>query len=372
MPSKVERVASLDLVRGTAAFTVAISHYFVLNSTDWPAAQAVSELAVEVFFVLSGFVLAPQILFCSRDGRIVNLWVFLTRRWMRTIPPFLVALVAISLLTDQLMTGDFFRYVFYVQNVFAQHNVQDYFAVAWSLSIEEWFYVTFPALMFVCARVFRHSELRFFIFVAVVFICIITALRMIFGVTQNWDELVRRIVVFRIDSIGYGFLLYVMMKRFGESWTEKPKTSTQFLTFGIFVACALLGFYVTGRAITAGYVVSQHIFPFIAAAFGMSTVLAFYMLDSICETRRISRFCVYFGRISYSVYLFHIMLILLMRPALQQLPIAVQIGIYTGGCVIFSTLFFYYFEKPILAARPKFKLAPRKTLRTSAQYSSIA
>ena len=372
MPSKVERVASLDLVRGTAAFTVAISHYFVLNSTDWPAAQAVSELAVEVFFVLSGFVLAPQILFCSRDGRIVNLWVFLTRRWMRTIPPFLVALVAISLLTDQLMTGDFFRYVFYVQNVFAQHNVQDYFAVAWSLSIEEWFYVTFPALMFVCARVFRHSELSFFIFVAVVFICIITALRMIFGVTQNWDELVRRIVVFRIDSIGYGFLLYVMMKRFGESWTEKPKTSTQFLTFGIFVACALLGFYVTGRAITAGYVVSQHIFSFIAAAFGMSTILAFYMLDSICETRRISRFCVYFGRISYSVYLFHIILILLMRPALQQLPIAVQIGIYTGGCVIFSTLFFYYFEKPILAARPKFKLAPRKTLRTSAQYSSIA
>ena len=136
MPSKVERVASLDLVRGTAAFTVAISHHFVLNSTDWPAAQAVSELAVEVFFVLSGFVLAPQILFCSRDGRIVNLWVFLTRRWMRTIPPFLVALVAISLLTDQLMTGDFFRYVFYVQNVFAQHNVQDYFAVAWSLSTE--------------------------------------------------------------------------------------------------------------------------------------------------------------------------------------------------------------------------------------------
>jgi peptidoglycan/LPS O-acetylase OafA/YrhL len=98
----------------------------VLNSADWPAAQAVSVLAVEVFFVLSGFVLAPQIIFCSCDGRIVNLWVFLTRRWMRTIPPFLVALVAISLLTDQLMTGDFFRYAFYVQNAFEQHP--DYFA----------------------------------------------------------------------------------------------------------------------------------------------------------------------------------------------------------------------------------------------------
>jgi peptidoglycan/LPS O-acetylase OafA/YrhL len=276
---------------------------------------------------------------------------------MRTIPPFLVALVAISLLTDQLMTGDFFRYVFYVQNAFAQHNVQDYFAVAWSLSVEEWFYVIFPTLAFVLARVFRQSDLNFFIFVAAAFICIITAFRMIYGVTQNWDELVRRIVDFRIDSIAYGFLLYVMMQRFGEGWTEKPRTSAQLLTFAIFVACTLVGFYVTSRAITAGYVVSQHIFPFIAAAFGMSAILAFYMLDSTFKTRRISSFCLYFGRISYSVYLFHVMLILLMRPALQQLPIAVQICIYVGGCVIFSTLFFYYFEKPILAARPKYKLA---------------
>src|SRR5262249_21127344 len=92
--SRIEGIASLDLVRGAAAFCVAIPHYFVLNSTDWPTAEAVSVLSVEVFFILSGFVLAPQIMFCSRDGRLVNLLIFLVRRWMRTILPFLVALAA--------------------------------------------------------------------------------------------------------------------------------------------------------------------------------------------------------------------------------------------------------------------------------------
>jgi peptidoglycan/LPS O-acetylase OafA/YrhL len=135
--SRIERVASLDLVRGAAAFCVAIPHYFVLNSTDWQTAEAMSVLSVEVFFILSGFVLAPQIIFCSRDGRLVNLLIFLVRRWMRTILPFLVALVAISVLVDQLLTADFFRYAFYVQNAYSQHNIRDYFTVAWSLSVED-------------------------------------------------------------------------------------------------------------------------------------------------------------------------------------------------------------------------------------------
>src|SRR5262249_49789187 len=102
---------------------------------------------------------------------------------------------------------------------------------------------------------------------------------------------------------------------------------------------------------------AQQLFPFTAAAFGMSTIMAFWMLNPLFERAGIARICVFLGRISYSVYLFHIMLILLLRPSLQSWPIAVQIGVYVAACVIFCTLFYYYFEKPILAARPHFKTA---------------
>src|SRR5262245_32515456 len=157
-----ERVASLDLVRGLAACSVAFCHYLTTNSQLWPRAETISILAVEVFFVLSGFVLAPQIIRCSQDGRAINLMIFLVRRWMRTVPPYLLALAAISILTGQLLTGDFIRYCLYLQNFIRQSNIADYYPVAWSLSVEEWFYVTFPLLVFIAAKATPARDFRFY------------------------------------------------------------------------------------------------------------------------------------------------------------------------------------------------------------------
>jgi len=145
----VGRLASLDFLRGVAALAVAIPHYLMLGSTDWPVAQVVSILAVEVFFVLSGFVLAPQILRCLQSAWRSDALTFLARRWMRTIPPYLVALAAITIVSGNIFSGDVAAYVFYVQNFFASlPEKRDYFAVAWSLSVEEWFYIVFALLLF--------------------------------------------------------------------------------------------------------------------------------------------------------------------------------------------------------------------------------
>ena len=57
----MKRSASLDLLRGGAAFAVAIPHYLTANAPFQPFAEAFAIAGVEVFFVLSGFVLAPQI-----------------------------------------------------------------------------------------------------------------------------------------------------------------------------------------------------------------------------------------------------------------------------------------------------------------------
>ena len=95
----MKRSASLDFLRGAAAFAVAIPHYLTANAPFQPFAEAFAIAGVEVFFVLSGFVLAPQIVdwVVAKPWR--NLGVFLVRRWMRTIPPYVVALMVIAVLT---------------------------------------------------------------------------------------------------------------------------------------------------------------------------------------------------------------------------------------------------------------------------------
>src|SRR5262249_24975966 len=75
--ARTDRIASLDLLRGLAAFAVTIPHYFELHGSHSDRAEVISVLAVEVFFTLSGFVLAPQILACMRGQRLADLRVFL-------------------------------------------------------------------------------------------------------------------------------------------------------------------------------------------------------------------------------------------------------------------------------------------------------
>lgn len=88
------RVASLDLLRGAAAFIVVIPYYAMTMPGEHALAEIISILGLENFFVLSGYVLAPQIIMVAVEPRrMLNLGIFLARRWLRTILPYLVALL---------------------------------------------------------------------------------------------------------------------------------------------------------------------------------------------------------------------------------------------------------------------------------------
>ena len=131
---------------------------------------------------------------------------------MRTIPPYVVALVVIAVLTGNLMTADFVRYLFYVENLFSSANHVDFYPVAWSLAVEEWFYVLFAPALFLVARLLGRRDRRLEATFAILVILVVAALR--FSIApHDWDLNVRRVTLFRIDSIVWGFLLYLALER---------------------------------------------------------------------------------------------------------------------------------------------------------------
>jgi peptidoglycan/LPS O-acetylase OafA/YrhL len=95
-----------------------------------------------------------------------------------------VALILISALTGALWTADFCRCALYLQNLFVQHNVDDYYS-AWSLSVEEWYYLVFPLLL-LAASIGRKRHDRYYGLAVVSFIVLITILRTIFGDDSDW------------------------------------------------------------------------------------------------------------------------------------------------------------------------------------------
>ena len=95
MPSLTEtagqqrRVVALDGLRGLMTIMVIVSHYFgeVPNGLK---ATMLGWLAVDMFFVLSGYLIGKLIL--ERKEHVNFFAVFYVRRFCRTIPPYLITI----------------------------------------------------------------------------------------------------------------------------------------------------------------------------------------------------------------------------------------------------------------------------------------
>jgi peptidoglycan/LPS O-acetylase OafA/YrhL len=351
MQDRVSRLASLDLLRGLAAFTVAIAHYLILGARDWPGFETAAILAVEVFFVLSGFVLAPQLIGCASSTSRRDVGVFLVRRWMRTVPPYLVALVCITVLSGQILSSQFPLYLFYVQNLFWPLPAdQDYFAVAWSLSVEEWFYVVFAALTLLVATL--RGGTRGLVTAAIAVIVASEAARLLARGAADWDADIRRVTVFRLDSIAFGFLLYLGLGRIERMLDLERRPGVGLL---LLLPISALAGLVAWSAVESQSRAAQAVFPYSSALFGAALIVVLHAVRDRFQSGAVAGACFFLGRVSYTVYLFHLIAILLLRPKLAELPLPVQLSVYAVALAAFCAIFFRAFERPILAARPRYR-----------------
>jgi len=364
LPAKeTDRLPGLDLLRGLAALAVMLSHFTMYsNNVMSPSAEIVVSAAVEVFFVLSGFVLGPQIMLCARNADWTTLRTFLVRRWMRTIPSYLAALLAISVFFGSIKTMDFLRYTLYMQNLFSQHNANDYYPVAWSLSVEEWYYVSFPIFLLLVGKFVKREDVwHRCLIAALLFVVAIGFGRLCFGDTQDWGASVRRVVVFRIDSIGYGFLLFLFLQRTKIAWDNLRRSLSLLL-----LVATTATIVVVNMMIFSGAQWPRTFYPYGSALFGMASVLFFLSVNSFLQS--ISVVCEFLGRISYPMYLFHLVILYL----LARVGIAAGLTgllLYSLTVICCAALFNYGFEQPILANRPRYK-GHRSTSAMTAEMSA--
>ena len=147
IPSTAPRAPGLDLLRAAAIGWVMIYHAgnFDLIS-DKPWFVAFGWMGVDLFFALSGFLIAGQLLRPWASGRPPNYPHFFARRLLRTIPAYLV-IVALYFLFPALREQDriepLWRFLTFTQNL-APHLAGSTFSHAWSLSVEEQFYLVLP------------------------------------------------------------------------------------------------------------------------------------------------------------------------------------------------------------------------------------
>ena len=87
--------------------------------------------------------------------------------------------------------------------------------------MEEWFYLIFPLFLLVCIKFLKFNNQKFIIYASIVFIIIIFLLRFINIEDEEWGSSVRRIVIYRLDSIVFGFVLYFYKDKISDKFFNK-------------------------------------------------------------------------------------------------------------------------------------------------------
>ena len=159
-----------------------------------------ASFGVEIFFVLSGFLIGQLIIkevLTPPSGR--GLGRFYLRRWLRTLPPYYLVLGLRTLIGHPFS----WKFVVFVQNF--DHEVMKSFPVSWSLSIEEWFYLIAPLLLLVAAKQARRASPKTF-FVTCAIIAVVTLAARSVAVLK-WNIQPRDHIFLRMDTMMVGVML---------------------------------------------------------------------------------------------------------------------------------------------------------------------
>lgn len=295
---------ALDGLRAFAVISVIINHF---DKSIMPSGF----LGVDVFFVISGFVITSSLINRNEGNAKQFLIGFYKRRIKRLLPALLfcicITMLLISFFSEfpnqSIITGILAIPGF--SNIYLYYNAIDYwgktaqlnpFTHTWSLGVEEQFYMTFPLLFWLTyKRNNRLYSLKLFNTSLIVLSLISISLYIYFS--QSHQMLTYFIMPFRFWEIGLGCLLYINLKNKGYYLKKLLDNIPFYLIFFLLIGLQFL---------SEKYIVSSTISVVILTVL----IIAKIKFQEITTKKNIliiftNPISLYLGKISYSLYLWH-------------------------------------------------------------------
>lgn len=156
------RLYGLDTLRAIAIIIVLIYHYQVVVSREnvFGFMSQLGWTGVDLFFVLSGYLIGNQILSAFAKGQDFSLKLFYIRRFLRTLPNYYFVLALYFIFPTALSgtdTAPLWSFLTFTQNLAMRAG--ETFTHSWSLCIEEQFYLIFPVIALLIAYAKRSIML---------------------------------------------------------------------------------------------------------------------------------------------------------------------------------------------------------------------
>jgi peptidoglycan/LPS O-acetylase OafA/YrhL len=294
---------------------------------------------VTLFFVLSGYLIAT-LLMSERDATgTIDLRRFFARRAWRLLPALVVVMAALLLLRvpagdahelaqDSLLT------LAYVANLARSGgDAMGWWNHAWSLSVEEQFYLVAPLAILLISRV-RSPRSRTFMAALVVGIVGVALWRA--ALIEGGASTAR--IYFgtdtRVDALLLGCLLAAVRRRHPRWTPSRHLAPVALLSFGVLAMLPMVDVLGPGSAYTAIALASLGV---VAAALGDQQ--PWPALDY--------RPLMWLGERSYSLYLVHVPVFMYLNDLLAGVAPAMRVGTAVLVSVALSAALFRYVERPL-------------------------
>lgn len=156
MSDRARRLPGLDLLRAIAILWVMCFHAFVVGGLGphWSWLSRYGWMGVDLFFVLSGFLIGAQVLKPLAHAQPLSFKDFYVRRAFRILPAYWAVLLLYLLwpgFREAPGMEPAWKFVAFVMNIGTDYG-NAAFSHAWSLCVEEHFYLLFPVLAWALTR----------------------------------------------------------------------------------------------------------------------------------------------------------------------------------------------------------------------------
>jgi len=365
-----KRIFGLDLLRFLAIIMVLISHgRLLLKSTLGSSIDFLSLggfWGVELFFVLSGFLIGGILIKIYEPlplydfNTIKSFW---KRRWFRTLPNYYLVLILniiLALILGKFVFDDLRYYSFFIfsQNLFTEHP--NFFGEAWSLAVEEWFYLVYPVVLFFTCKLspvsWNNKRKLLFSIILVFLFSFVLKIIISFFLNINWDSNIRRMAPLRLDSILTG-VLFSWFNFYYHKLFNKYKTVMLIISI-LFLSISGYNYFkdiVEGGMFGTSFFSKTFYFNITSLGFAFLLPYANYSKSSTPKSIW-KKTVTIISLISYSMYLIHYSFILVFLRKIftgnSSVIIAISIFIlYFLITIFFSILLYNFYEKPMTDLR---------------------
>ncbi|WP_183556685.1 acyltransferase family protein [Mucilaginibacter sp. SP1R1] len=364
--NKVEKhkLLGLDHLRAFAIVYVLLFHYQMFGHPTWEnKIGGFGWTGVDLFFVLSGFLISGQLFDAIAKGKTISVKEFFAKRFFRIIPPYLVVLTlyaTLPFLREREHMAALWRYLTFTLNFGLDLHQTGTFTHAWSLCVEEQFYLIVP-LAFWGFNYFKIGKKAVYL-LSVLFVggFVIRHLGWTHGIqphlsSDNWGALWNMFIYYptynRLDGLLIGVSIAGMYTFYPHIKAQANRYSNLLMLAGIITLIAAY-FACTPQA---SYATTVWGFPLISLGYGL--VVAAIVCPAGIFYNLKSKITSQLATLSYGIYLVHKLMIHLTQNLLEKAGLDKNSNLMMLCCIMSSIagalVLRYAIEKPSLKLRDK-------------------